>query len=137
MFVGIGQGSEEAPPQRASIAPKIGAARPPPPAPGVIVRGRSKPSQTPATRFGAIPTNQTSVLSSVVPVLPASWTLSGTLRRTALPVPRSTASRIIWSATYATAESIAGSRSCVPCPQSVRPIASCTRSTRRGSAARP
>ena len=41
------------------------------------------------------PTNQTSVLSFVVPVFPAIGTLSGRKRRTAVAVPRSTTSRIM------------------------------------------
>src|SRR5688500_20322826 len=77
------------------MAPQIGAASEPPAAPGMIVFGRSNPSHTPATRSGVIPMNQTSVLSLVVPVLPATGSSGGTKRRTAPPGPRPTASRTL------------------------------------------
>src|SRR5262245_20033648 len=70
-----------------TICAQIGAARDPPAAPGVIVRGRSKPIHTPATRSCVIPTNQTSVLSFVVPVFPATGTDAGMAFRTEVAVP--------------------------------------------------
>ena len=60
------------------MRPKTGAASVPPAAPGAIGRGASKPSQTPVTSSGVIPTNQTSVLSFVVPVFPATGIDAGT-----------------------------------------------------------
>ena len=51
---------------------QTGAASRPPLAPGMIDRGLSNPSQTPAARSGVSPTNQTSLPSFVVPVFPAA-----------------------------------------------------------------
>jgi hypothetical protein len=55
----------------------MGAASEPPAAPAVIVFGLSNPSHTPATMSGVNPMNHTSVLSLVVPVLPATGMLAG------------------------------------------------------------
>ncbi len=57
---------------RVMMSVHTGAARRLPDAPGMMGRGRSKPSQTPAARSGVIPMNQTSRPSLVVPVFPAA-----------------------------------------------------------------
>ena len=54
---------------------------------GRIVRGWSKPTQTPATSFGVKPTNQASLKSLVVPVLPAAGSVKPERARARLPVP--------------------------------------------------
>ena len=119
------------------ICPAIGAASVPPTAPGEIMAGLSKPSQTPVTNSGVIPTNHTSVLSLVVPVFPATGMRAGTIVRSAVAVPRVTTSCSMSRMMNATRGSIADRAGATCGVNTVRPLRSSIRCTKRGSTATP
>src|SRR3954469_12762878 len=81
--VGCGKSPQNEPLAVFMYAPQIGAAATPPAAPGIGSRELAWPTQTAVLRRGVKPTNQASVKSSVVPVLPAA----GQPMCAAVPVP--------------------------------------------------
>ena len=81
--------------------------------------------------------NQTSTLSFVVPVLPATGIAAGTARRAGPPVPRSAASRIMSRMMNATRGSITAVGTDGPRWYTTWPAGSSIRVTSRGSTTLP